>query len=127
MLIGRGVPAGRVTGLRSATTTGHVWSDVVLDEVGVRGLAMFFAPGSRTYWHTHRGGQFLYTLAGEGWIQDRKGIVERLGPGDMCWSESGVEHWHGASAASQLIQVVVHFGDVEWGTAVTDDEYQAPR
>lgn len=125
MDIGRGAPVGRQSGLRTSTTTGQVWSDIVLDGAEVRGLTMFFAPGSRTHWHTHSGGQVLYTVAGECVIRERDGSTARLGPGDICWCEPGVEHWHGASADSQLMQVVVHFGEVVWGASVTDDEYRS--
>ncbi|PKW16280.1 cupin domain-containing protein [Saccharopolyspora spinosa] len=126
MHIGRGIPQGRETGLRSSTTTGQVWSDIVLNEAGTRALTMYFAPGSRTHWHRHQGGQLLYTIAGQGWIQERDGESATLGPGDVCWTEPGVEHWHGSAPDSQLIQLAVHFGDVEWGPGVADEEYRLP-
>ena len=126
MRIGRGKPGDRTSGLRSSTTTGTVWSDIVLNEAGVRALNMFFAPCSRTHWHRHAGGQLLYTLAGECWISERDGTSAILTPGDVCWTEPGVEHWHGASDRSQLIQIAIHFGDVEWEAPVTDEEYRRP-
>ncbi|MFF0228380.1 cupin domain-containing protein [Streptomyces sp. NPDC004629] len=126
MYIGRGIPTGRVSAMRSATTTGTVWSDIVMDQDGTRALTMFFAPGSRTHWHSHPGGQLLYTLAGEGWIQERDGQGAILRPGDVCWTQPGVEHWHGASEHSQLVQFVLHFGDVAWTGPVADTEYVSP-
>ncbi|MFI6229537.1 cupin domain-containing protein [Micromonospora echinospora] len=125
MIIGRGIPTDRVSAMRSATTTGQVWSDIVLAEGGTRALNMFFAPGSRTHWHRHPGGQMLYTVSGEGWIQERGGEVVVMRPGDVVWTEPGVEHWHGATASAQLIQLVLHFGDVEWTGEVDEAEYAA--
>ncbi|GLY25584.1 cupin domain-containing protein [Micromonospora sp. NBRC 101691] len=125
MIIGRGIPADRVSAMRSATTTGQVWSDIVLAEGGTRALNMFFAPGSRTHWHRHPGGQMLYTVSGEGWIQERGGEVVVMRPGDVVWTEPGVEHWHGATASAQLVQLVLHFGDVEWTGEVGEAEYAA--
>jgi len=86
---------------------------------------MFFAPGSRTHWHRHPGGQMLYTVSGEGWIQERGGEVVVMRPGDVVWTEPGVEHWHGATATAQLVQLVLHFGDVEWTGEVDESAYAA--
>lgn len=124
MYIGRGKRDGEPSGLRSSTTTGTVWSDIVLNGGNARANNMFFAPGARTRWHSHPGGQLLFTIAGEGWIQERGGERVALYPGDVVWTEPDVEHWHGATDTSMLTQFVAHFGDVEWGDEVSDDEYR---
>ncbi len=121
--IGRGRRDGAPSGLRSATTTGQVWSDILLDSGGARANQMFFPAGGRTHWHTHPGGQMLYTIAGEGWIQERGGERVTLHPGDVVWTDPGVEHWHGATDTNLLVQLVLHFGDVEWTGPVADEDY----
>jgi quercetin dioxygenase-like cupin family protein len=126
LFIGRGNRDGEPSGLRSSTTTGTVWSDIVLNEGDARAVNIFFAPCSRTHWHTHEGGQLLYTVAGEGWIRERGGELVTLGPGDVVWAEPGVEHWHGATDKGMVTQFLVHFGDVDWRGEVSDDEYAAP-
>ncbi|TDE15850.1 cupin domain-containing protein [Jiangella asiatica] len=123
MHVGRGRRDGQPSGLRSSTTTGQVWSDIVLDAEGTRAITIFFAPGSRTRWHSHPGGQLIYTVAGEGWIQERGGELVTVGPGDVVWTEPGVEHWHGATDTGLVTQLAVHFGDVDWGDEVTEEDY----
>ena len=44
-------------------------------------------------------------------------------PGDVVWTDGGVEHWHGATATNLVTQVILHFEDVEWTGEVTDEEY----
>ena len=84
-----------------------------------------FEKGARTHWHTHPGGQFIYTLQGRGWIQERGGERVVVGPGDVVWTEPGVEHWHGATDDNLVTQVILHFEDVQWTGPVTDEEYSS--
>jgi quercetin dioxygenase-like cupin family protein len=123
MIIGRGLRDSTPSGRRDDTTTGGVWSDILLNQGGVRSANILFPPGARTHWHRHPGGQFIYTLQGEGWIQERGGERVVLRPGDVVWTEGGVEHWHGATATNLVTQVILHFEDVEWTGPVTDEEY----
>lgn len=123
MHVGRGIRSGQPSGLRSATNTGAVWSDILLNSAGARTISIMFPPGARTYWHSHEGGQFIYTVAGEGWIQERGGELVTLNPGDVVWTEPGVEHWHGASKSGLVTQIALHFGEVNWLKEVTDQEY----
>ena len=124
MIIGRGIRAGEPSGLRSSTNTGDVWSDILMNAGNARCISIMFPPGARNYWHTHEGGQFIYTVAGEGWIQERGGEITILHPGDVVWTEPGVEHWHGASKTNLVTQIALHFGEVKWLKAVTDQEYR---
>jgi len=123
MYVGRGIRTDQESGLRSANNTGDVWSDILLNAGGARAINIFFPPGARTRWHTHDGGQFIYTVSGQGWIRERGGELVVLNPGDAVWTDPGVEHWHGASASNLVVQVALHFGDVDWLKEVTTEEY----
>lgn len=123
MYHGKAIRNGEPSGLRSATNTGDVWSDILLNAGNARAINIMFPPGARTHWHTHEGGQFIYTVSGEGWIQERGGERVILNPGDVVWTEPGVEHWHGASETGLVTQIALHFGNVDWQGAVTDEEY----
>lgn len=123
MHVGRGTRNGQPSGHPSATTTGAVRSDILLNAPGARSINIMFPPGARTHWHSHAGGQFIYTVAGEGWIQERGGELVVLNPGDVVWTEPNVEHWHGASKSGLVFQIMAHFGDVKWLKEVTDEEY----
>lgn len=123
MIIGRGQRDARPSGRRDDTTAGGVWSDILLNSGGIRSANILFPPGARTNWHTHPGGQFIYTLQGEGWIQERGGERVIVGPGDVVWTEPDVEHWHGATDTNMVTQVILHFGDVVWTGPVADEEY----
>src|SRR5919202_5832324 len=81
--------------------TGGVWQDTLLDDsqAGMRVYAVFFEPGSRTYWHAHEGGQVLLVTSGEGRIGTATG-VETIRAGDVVHAPPGEEHWHGAGAES---------------------------
>ncbi|MEU9889972.1 cupin domain-containing protein [Sphaerisporangium sp. NPDC051011] len=125
MIIGRGIRGEQSSGLRSSTTTGTVWSDIMVAADDTRAINIFFAPCSRTHWHTHEGGQLLYTVAGEGWICERGQERVTVGPGDVVWTEPGVEHWHGATDKGMLTQFIVHFGEVDWRGEVADEDYLA--
>lgn len=125
MLIGRGQRDGKASGRRDDTTAGGVWSDILLNQDGVRSANIIFPPGARTHWHRHPGGQFIYTLQGEGWIQERDGERVVVRPGDVVWTAPGVEHWHGATDTNLVTQVILHFEDVEWTGPVSDEEYTA--
>ena len=64
--------------LRTATFTGTVWGDPVLAETdGVTINTVSFAPGARTHWHSHDGGQVLVVTSGLGRVADRDGEGER--------------------------------------------------
>ena len=110
MKINRG--RGRRQAARSRETenfTGTVWADPVLAATdGVMINNVFFEPGSRTYWHSHDGGQVLHVLAGQGRVCLRGGEPETIGAGDIVFFEPGEEHWHGADEEQYLL----HLGDL---------------
>lgn len=105
--------------------TGTVW----LTDVSGGGLAslasVHFAPGARTAWHSHPGGQTLYVTEGVARVQDRGEPVEEVRAGETVVTEPGVWHWHGAAPGHFMTHLTVYAGAPEWGDHVTDDEYLA--
>ncbi len=109
---------------RPSTFSGSAWIDPVLaaqDEVTVANV--FFEPGARTHWHTHRIGQVLHVSQGEGWIQARDGSGFWLTAGDTVHIPAGEEHWHGAAPESAVLHLAVSIGPTDWLEPVTDEEY----
>ena len=88
-----------------------------------------FEPGSRTAWHNHPAGQYLYVTSGVGWVQARGEKKRAVKAGDVVWTPPGVFHWHGATATQGLRHIAVwEFVDGsggELGEHVTDAEYLA--
>jgi quercetin dioxygenase-like cupin family protein len=126
MKILRGREAGTPSEHRTSTFTGDVWADVVL--TGVEGAMMnnvFFAPRSRTYWHTHEAGQILQVTAGQGIVCTRDGHSERIRGGDIVWIPAGEEHWHGADTDTYLLHLATSLGTTNWLEEVTDAEYES--
>lgn len=86
-----------------------------------------FAPGSRTYWHSHPGGQLLFCLAGEGRYQEKGKPVQHLKAGDVVEIKPDVVHWHGAAPNSEFVHLgistQVSKGPATWYGAVSDEEY----
>ena len=105
--------------------TGSVWNSRISDpEDGVKLLAVQFAPGSRTDWHSHPGGQLLYVVSGSGLVQTGDGVTVAISPGDVVEASPGERHWHGASPDSPMMHLsVTSGGDTEWEESVTEEEY----
>lgn len=111
---------------QSANFTGEVWADPVLlegDQVAVNHV--FFAPRSRTYWHSHRGGQVLHVTNGSGWVVSRTDGAVAVKAGDTVWSDPDEVHWHGAGDETYLLHTAVSVAETVWFDAVTDEEYAA--
>lgn len=109
---------------RSATFTGEVWADPVLAPTeGVTINNVFFAPGARTHWHTHDGGQILFVLAGHGKVFGEGGEVQSIRTGDVVWISPDERHWHGAAESSYMIHLAVSLGDHDWQEPVGDEDY----
>jgi quercetin dioxygenase-like cupin family protein len=83
-----------------------------------------FEPGARSYWHTHEKGQLVMVQEGRARVQSRGKAMRELGPGETDFAPPGVEHWHGATPTSRLVQLAVNFGGaIKWGDEVTDADY----
>jgi 4-carboxymuconolactone decarboxylase len=97
----------------------------------VGGARVTFAPGARTYWHTHPLGQTLIVTAGVGWVQHWGGLTQEIRPGDVVRIPPGTKHWHGASANAAMTHIAVteQLPDgkrTEWMEKVSDAQYTAP-
>jgi quercetin dioxygenase-like cupin family protein len=105
--------------------TGHVTLRPTLrDTDGTNIGVVHFAPGARTHWHQHEGGQFLYTITGRGRVRSRGETGNVLEPGDVIHVEPGEWHFHGGAPDAPLVHVAVNGGgDAVWGDPVTDEEY----
>lgn len=106
--------------------TGEVWIDpVVQGESPSRLLisAVHFAPGARTAWHAHSGGQTLYVTEGEGRVQSRGGALATIRPGDVVHTPADEWHWHGAASDHFMTHLSITEGGATWGEHVTDGEY----
>jgi 4-carboxymuconolactone decarboxylase len=86
-----------------------------------------FAPGARTAWHSHPGGQILLVTAGTGRVQLWGQPIEEIGPGDVVRIPAGVKHWHGASPRASMTHLgVTEQRDgtaVRWMEKVSDGQY----
>ncbi|MDY7103215.1 MAG: cupin domain-containing protein [Actinomycetota bacterium] len=106
--------------------TGDVFIDSLAggDEgSGVNLAAVHFAPGARTAWHSHDGGQTLYVTEGHGLVQARGEDVVELHAGDVHVTPDGEEHWHGATHDHLMTHLSMTRGGANWGDHVTDEEY----
>ena len=120
----KGGRAGVPSELRTATFTGTVWGDPVLAETaGVTINSVSFAPGGRTHWHSHDGGQVLVVTSGAGRVYDRDGNGSPISAGDVVFIEPGVEHWHGAAPDSYMVHLAISIQGHDWLEAVSDADY----
>jgi quercetin dioxygenase-like cupin family protein len=64
---------------------------------------------------------------GVGYYQEKGQPIRRLRKGEVVQTQPGVEHWHGASPQQGMTHISLNVntekGIVDWGRAVTDQEY----
>ena len=84
-----------------------------------------FEPASRTYWHSHPGGQLILIEEGRALVQERGKPVRTLAPGESIFTGPNIAHWHGATATQPMTQLNVGFpgGATKWMDPVTDAQY----
>ena len=86
-----------------------------------------FEPKARTNWHTHPKGQVLIVIEGYGFYQEKDKPAQAIKKGDVINIPENVEHWHGASATSNMVHIAItNYKDdvqVTWLQPVTDEEY----
>ena len=105
--------------------TGDVWLRATLSaEDGSSVGVVHFAPGSRTHWHRHPGGQFLYVVSGRGRVRTRGEPGRTLEPADVIHVGPGEWHFHGGASDAPMVHVAINgAGAPHWGDPVTDEEY----
>ena len=122
----KGGRAGVPSQLRTGTFTGTVYGDPVLpDTAGVLINSVSFAPGARTHWHSHDGGQVLIVTSGRGLVYDREGRGSAISVGDVIFIEPGIEHWHGAAPDSYMVHMAISLQGHDWLEPVSDADYEA--
>ena len=88
-------------------------------------IAVQFAPGARSDWHRHPGGQLLYVVSGAGLVQTEDGTTSRISPGDVVHAPAGELHWHGAAPDSPMMHLsITSGGATAWEGKVSDEEYR---
>jgi quercetin dioxygenase-like cupin family protein len=96
-----------------------------VDATAVRTTRLRFKAGSRSNWHTHTWGQLLMVEEGKGLTQERGGPVRQMLPNQPFFTKAGVEHWHGAAPDTDMLQLTIYEGQVNWLGPVSDAEYLA--
>jgi quercetin dioxygenase-like cupin family protein len=86
-----------------------------------------FAPGARTKWHSHDGGQIILVEEGVGLYQNKGGPIIELHAGEVTYCPPGVVHWHGAAPDQGGVQYNISRGGITWMEEVTDKEFNGPR
>lgn len=111
---------------RTSTFSGTVYGDVLFDgSEGVAATSVFFAPGGRTFWHSHEKGQVLHVLEGRGLVATEGGTPQPIGPGDLVWAPPGELHWHGGGPESMVLHLAISLGRTTWHGPVSDDDYSS--
>jgi quercetin dioxygenase-like cupin family protein len=122
-IVNRRREGSKPTGRRTATFTGDVYADGLLDGGGVAVNSVLFTPGGRTYWHSHEHGQVLHVVSGRGLACAAGGVPQQLHPGDVVWAPPGEVHWHGGGPDSMLLHLAVSLGSTNWLGPVSDADY----
>lgn len=96
------------------------------DPDGLNVLGVKFAPGARTDWHSHPGGQVLYVVSGSGLVVSEAGERLAMATGDTVTTPPDELHWHGADPVSPMHHLSITSGGATvWSDRkVTDEEYQ---
>jgi len=96
------------------------------DAADLNVLGVRFAPGARSDWHSHPGGQVLYVVEGTARVQAEGETVVVAGPGDAIHAAAGVVHWHGAGPDAPMIHLSITHAATEWlPRKVSDAEFGA--
>ncbi|MBC6989946.1 cupin domain-containing protein [Hymenobacter sp. BT491] len=132
-------PAGQLSGpfpkgvrAPEANFTGAVYVHTLVKNDATFNCAssnVTFTPGARSHWHKHAAGQILLVTEGVGYYQEKGQPIRLLRKGEVVQAQPGVEHWHGASPRQGMTHIALNVnteqGIVDWGRAVTDQEYNS--
>jgi len=110
--------------------TGDTWVQMLTvdgENFDAMSYNVTFAPGSRTDWHSHPGGQILYCLSGEGRYQEEGEAIQSLKAGDVVEIKPDVVHWHGAAPDQEFVHLGISTqlsrGPATWVGAVIEGQY----
>lgn len=110
--------------------TGKAWNVGLVENDSVYNTVVgnvYFEPGARSNWHRHPSGQILVITDGIGYHQIKGQPRQTLKKGDIVKCPPNVEHWHGASPDTGMLQMYIlpktEKGIVTWLQKVTDEEY----
>lgn len=124
MKVFHGRTSGAKSEQRGETFTGTVWADPVMPATnGVTINTVFFAPHSRTYWHTHEQGQVLQVTAGKGWVCLEGEAPQEIRQGDIVFIGPNERHWHGGSDSSYMVHIATSLGKATWQEEVAEADY----
>lgn len=86
-----------------------------------------FAPGARTFWHSHQAGQILIVMDGTGSYQEKGKPARFIRKGDVIKCPPNVIHWHGATPITGMTHMAITTntatGRVIWMQEVTEQEF----
>lgn len=116
--------------LATENFTGDTWVKILTfdaENFDAMSYDVTFAPKSRTYWHSHPGGQILYCTSGNGCYQEKGGALQHLKAGNVVEIKPNIIHWHGAAPDSEFthlgISTQLSKGPADWHGEVTDEDY----
>ncbi len=122
---------GKVT---NGPFTGDVWLEMLApkdDTFNCPIANVMFAPGARTDWHKHPGGQLLLVTGGKGYSKEQRMLAKVIQESDVEKVPPNVKHWHNAASESWLVHISItpnaQKGDAEWLEPVADEEYSKER
>lgn len=110
--------------------TGNVWNHPLIENdsiLTILGGEVYFEPGARSNWHSHPAGQILVVTAGVGYHQIEGEHIQIIKKGETIKCPPNTNHWHGASKNKSMSHIYLlpntEKGIVNWGSSVTDEEY----
>jgi quercetin dioxygenase-like cupin family protein len=112
----------------SRTFSGSAFSGLLAGadaEVPVKLYFVRFAPGARTFWHTHSGPQILIIQSGVCRYQRAGGPLLEAVAGESIRFKAGERHWHGATPTEGAEHIAVNLtvGETEWQEEVSEEDY----
>ncbi|TCD08462.1 cupin domain-containing protein [Pedobacter frigidisoli] len=110
--------------------TGKAWNIGLVENDSVYNTVVgnvYFEPEAISNWHIHPSGQILIITDGIGYHQIKGQPRQTLKKGDIVMCPPNVEHWHGASPQTGMLQMYIlpktENGMVTWLQKVTVEEY----
>ncbi len=112
---------------------GDAWLNMLVENDNIYDAqigSVTFAPGARTNWHSHPGGQILLVIAGKGLYREEGKPIRVIQKGDVIKCLPNVKHWHGATPTDSMVHIAISTntdkGPVVWLEKVSDEEYSGP-